>query len=286
MQQDPGSALSDLVRSSGPEGLDDPRRVRAMLRDAAPEARLEVSLLVAAVEEGVGQRLARSSGGLLGGEIERLSAEPGLPPRAVARQRRLGRPDPVLGGRPLTASCPPRRRGRGSRTGTARHRSRPRRDAPRRLGAAPPRSGRAGELGDRRRRRWPRSAVVVDPAGARGPGAVVAARAGDHRDHCGDRRPAGRGRHDRARPTVRFQQHRERWRHGHRVGRGHGGNGLRGHGHREHGHRLGHGHGHGHGSRIRTRTPTLRKSPCSRCSRTSTPPIRSASASRTHPTAT
>jgi hypothetical protein len=75
VQQDPGSALSDLVRSAGPEGLDDARRVRAMLRDAAPEARLEVSLLVAAVEEGVGQRLARSSGGLLGGEIERLAAD-------------------------------------------------------------------------------------------------------------------------------------------------------------------------------------------------------------------
>jgi hypothetical protein len=46
-----------------------------MLRDAAPEARLEVSLLVVAVEEGVGQRLARSSGGLLGGEIERLAGD-------------------------------------------------------------------------------------------------------------------------------------------------------------------------------------------------------------------
>ena len=75
MQQDAGAALSDLVRVAGPEALDDARRVRAVLRDAAPDARLEVSLLVAAVEEGVGQRLARSSGGLVGGEIERLAAD-------------------------------------------------------------------------------------------------------------------------------------------------------------------------------------------------------------------
>jgi hypothetical protein len=121
MEQDPGSALAEFVRASGPDSLDDPRRVRAMLRDAAPSSHLEVSLLVAALEEGVGQRLARSSSSLVGGEIDRLSSDlvqrRGIAPdhaqwavRTVAWA--LGRaPQPAPQGGPVT--MPEQQRGGG-----------------------------------------------------------------------------------------------------------------------------------------------------------------------------
>lgn len=75
MDGDPGGALADLVRTHGADVLADSRRVRAILRDAAPNSRRPVALLIAAVEEGIGQRLAASSSGLLGGETDRLAAD-------------------------------------------------------------------------------------------------------------------------------------------------------------------------------------------------------------------
>jgi hypothetical protein len=68
-------ALAAIVGTHGRAALADPRRIRAMLRDAVPGARLEVSLLVAAIEDGIPERLQQTSTGLVGGEIERLAAQ-------------------------------------------------------------------------------------------------------------------------------------------------------------------------------------------------------------------
>jgi hypothetical protein len=60
----PRERLAELVRSERPDLIQDAGRVRALLGDACPDAHLEVSVLVAAVEENVPIRIQRSSGSL------------------------------------------------------------------------------------------------------------------------------------------------------------------------------------------------------------------------------
>ncbi|MCP3973589.1 MAG: toll/interleukin-1 receptor domain-containing protein [bacterium] len=64
--------LRDLVDRYGPELTDDPRRVRALLRDVAGDHRAEVAALFAGAEEGVGAALRQSSQGLTPELTERL----------------------------------------------------------------------------------------------------------------------------------------------------------------------------------------------------------------------
>jgi hypothetical protein len=60
----PRERLADLVRTERPDLIQDAGRIRALLGDACPDAHLEVSALVAAVEESVPIRIQRSSGSL------------------------------------------------------------------------------------------------------------------------------------------------------------------------------------------------------------------------------
>lgn len=74
--------LRSLVGRYGAELVDEPRRVRALLRDVAGHRKLDISALVTATEEGVGAAL-RSSPGPLGRSVKqrltrRLAEERGL----------------------------------------------------------------------------------------------------------------------------------------------------------------------------------------------------------------
>jgi hypothetical protein len=57
--------LRELVQSRGSTLAEDPRLVAALLRDACPDYRLEITVIVAAAEEGIPQRL-RQTGSSLG----------------------------------------------------------------------------------------------------------------------------------------------------------------------------------------------------------------------------
>jgi hypothetical protein len=83
MDPEPRLRLSEFVERFGESLLTDAPRLRALLLDACPGARAEISLLVAAVEEGVPERLARGSGSALLADhvthaVEQLEAERGL----------------------------------------------------------------------------------------------------------------------------------------------------------------------------------------------------------------
>ena len=79
-------ARHELSRSIQKEGVglsDDPQRIKALLLDACPESRTEISLLVAAAEDEIPSRLARSSESVFrDGEIARAVAD-------LKRTRRL-----------------------------------------------------------------------------------------------------------------------------------------------------------------------------------------------------
>ncbi|MBT8166177.1 MAG: TIR domain-containing protein [Acidimicrobiia bacterium] len=72
-RQAAGDILRQIVDEYGPALAEDPRRVRALLRDMAGEHRAEVAALVAAAEEGVGSGLLQSSQGLTPETIQRLA---------------------------------------------------------------------------------------------------------------------------------------------------------------------------------------------------------------------
>jgi hypothetical protein len=68
--------LAEFIRSEGIGLASNPQRVRAVLFDACPESRTEASLLVAAAEDEIPSRLARSSDSVfLEGEITRAIAD-------------------------------------------------------------------------------------------------------------------------------------------------------------------------------------------------------------------
>jgi hypothetical protein len=72
-RQAAGEALRQIIDQYGPAMAEDPRRVRALLRDMAGEHRAEVAALVAAAEEGVGAALLQSSQGLTPETVQRLT---------------------------------------------------------------------------------------------------------------------------------------------------------------------------------------------------------------------
>ncbi|MDH3538461.1 MAG: toll/interleukin-1 receptor domain-containing protein [Acidimicrobiia bacterium] len=72
-RQAAGETLRQIIDQYGPKLAEDPRRVRALLRDIAGEHRAEVAALVAAAEEGVGVALRQSSRGLTPETVQRLT---------------------------------------------------------------------------------------------------------------------------------------------------------------------------------------------------------------------
>lgn len=72
-RQAAGETLRQIIDQYGPAMAEDPRRVRALLRDMAGENRAEVAALVAAAEEGVGAALLQSSRGLTPETVKRLT---------------------------------------------------------------------------------------------------------------------------------------------------------------------------------------------------------------------
>lgn len=68
--------LKELIRSEGIGLMDDPQRVKALLLDICPEARMEISLLVTAAEDEIPSRLMRSSDSVFReGEMARAVAD-------------------------------------------------------------------------------------------------------------------------------------------------------------------------------------------------------------------
>ncbi|MGY1829750.1 fibronectin type III domain-containing protein [Geodermatophilus sp. SYSU D01180] len=78
--------LSEWVQRCGPSFLDDPRRVRAVLHDAAPDSSEQTAFLSAALEDGIARRILDTPPDRLGVEMERMTAE-------LAGRRGLARPD-------------------------------------------------------------------------------------------------------------------------------------------------------------------------------------------------
>ena len=75
--------LSKAIQKEGTGLYEDPQRIKALLMDACPESRTEISLLVSAVEDEIPIRLARASDSVLrDGEIARAIAD-------LKRTRRL-----------------------------------------------------------------------------------------------------------------------------------------------------------------------------------------------------
>ena len=60
----PRQKLAELIARHGTSLAEEPRRVAAFLKDEAGDRKLEVSLLVAAAEEGIPEELLRASGGV------------------------------------------------------------------------------------------------------------------------------------------------------------------------------------------------------------------------------
>jgi hypothetical protein len=73
MQATPREKLRELSRTYGPDLLQDPRRVKGLIQDVAPGYRREQAVLVAALEEGIPQRVARSGPAPAADELARLA---------------------------------------------------------------------------------------------------------------------------------------------------------------------------------------------------------------------
>jgi hypothetical protein len=88
MDPQPRMRLAEFLARFGHGLAADPARVQALLLDACPESRREVSLLVGVAQEGIAERLTRSSQSVFGeGDVDRavaeLQAQRGLSPESA-----------------------------------------------------------------------------------------------------------------------------------------------------------------------------------------------------------
>jgi hypothetical protein len=73
MRAMPREKLRELSQRYGPDLLGDSRRVKGLIQDLAPGYRREQAVIVAAVEEGIPQRIAATSGPVAKGDLARMA---------------------------------------------------------------------------------------------------------------------------------------------------------------------------------------------------------------------